>query len=224
LLISRELNLGREILPADVICRITPQKQEKKKMTDFDYYSWVILPLLICLSRMCDVTLGTLRHIFMAKGLKRLVPVLGFFEVLIWLIVISRVMKNLDNWMCYLGWAAGFACGTILGMKFEEGLALGMQVIRIITNQECSELLAAMKEANHGITIVEGHGAVGPVKMIYSIVKRKEVKDVEALIALHNPSAFYSIEEIRNVNQGVFSRRGADTSLMSRILPVRKGK
>ena len=97
----------------------------------FDYFSWIVLPVLIFMSRMCDVTLGTLRHIFMAKGFTKIVPILGFFEVLLWLIVIGQVMKNLNNVACYIGWAGGFATGTLVGMKIEEKLALGLQVIRI---------------------------------------------------------------------------------------------
>ncbi|HEV7232057.1 MAG TPA: DUF2179 domain-containing protein [Bacteroidia bacterium] len=193
-------------------------------MNGFDYYSWIILPLLICLSRMCDVTLGTLRHIFMHKGLKKLVPLLGFFEVLIWLVVISRVMKNLDNWMCYIGWAGGFSCGTMLGMYLEEKLALGLQVIRIITNQDCTALILAMKESRRGLTVVDAQGAIGPVKMIFTIVPRKQIRDVEKLISQYNPSAFYSVEEVKNVNQGVFASPGSNFSLLRQLIPWRKGK
>jgi uncharacterized protein YebE (UPF0316 family) len=173
---------------------------------------------------MCDVTLGTLRHIFMHKGLKKLVPLLGFFEVLIWLVVISRVMKNLDNWMCYIGWAGGFSCGTMLGMYLEEKLALGLQVIRIITNQDCTALILAMKESRRGLTVVDAQGAIGPVKMIFTIVPRKQIRDVEKLISQYNPSAFYSVEEVKNVNQGVFASPGSNFSLLRQLIPWRKGK
>src|SRR2546425_576159 len=130
-----------------------------------DIFNWVILPLLIVLSRMMDVTLGTLRHILLAKGIKRLVPVLGFFEVLIWLIVIGQIMQHLTNFLCYIAWAGGFALGTIVGMYFEEKLALGMQVLRIITNQDCENLLAALRTASVGVTVINGHGAKGPVQI-----------------------------------------------------------
>ncbi len=190
----------------------------------FDLYSWVILPLLICLSRMCDVTIGTIRHIFMHKGLKKAVPLLGFVEVLIWLIVIRSVMKNLDNWMCYIGWAGGFACGTMLGMYLEEKMALGLLVIRIITAQDCKSFIQAMKDSSHGMTVVDAQGAMGPVKMIFTIVQRKQVKEIEGLIRIHNPSAFYSIEEVKNVNQGVFTNGGSKYPLLQELFPIRKGK
>src|SRR6185436_9900942 len=100
---------------------------------DSDLFRWVLMPLLIFLARMCDVTLGTLRNVFISKGLRRIVPMLGFFEVLIWLISIRYIMRNLDNPMCYIGFASGFAMGTYVGMGIERRLALGMQVLRIIT-------------------------------------------------------------------------------------------
>ncbi len=171
----------------------------------FDYYAWITLPLIIFFSRICDVSIGTIRHVFISKGFRKIVPLLGFFEVLIWIVVVAQVMKNLNNWACYLAWAGGFATGTFVGLQIEERLALGLQVIRIITNQDCESLLKALKKGNHGVTVVEGQGGVGPVKMIFTIIKRKNVQSVVSVIQQHNPSAFYSIEDIRNANQGVFT-------------------
>ncbi|MGQ0829882.1 MAG: DUF2179 domain-containing protein [Bacteroidota bacterium] len=180
---------------------------------DFDYYSWIILPAIIFFSRVCDVSLGTLRHVFIAKGFRTIVPVLGFFEVLIWIIVVAEVMKNLNNVACYLAWAGGFATGTYVGLFIEERLALGLQVIRIITNQNCDALLDALKHSNHGITVVNGQGAVGPVKIIFTIIKRKNVLTVSKLIRQHNPTAFFSIEDIKNANLGVFNDRSSSSPL-----------
>lgn len=172
---------------------------------NFDYYSWIILPLIIFCSRICDVSIGTIRHVFISKGFRKIVPLLGFIEVFIWIVVVAQVMKNLNNIACYLAWAGGFATGTYVGLRIEERLALGLQVIRIITNQNCDDLLTALKKDNHGITVVDAQGGVGPVKMIFTIIKRKNVQSVVALIRQNNPSAFYSIEDIRNANQGVFT-------------------
>ena len=193
--------------------------------SEFDYHAWITLPLIIFFSRICDVSLGTIRHVFISKGFRKIVPLLGFFEVLIWIIVVAQVMKNLNNWACYLAWAGGFATGTYVGLWIEEKLALGLQVIRIITNQDCDDLLDALKKENHGITVVDAQGAIGPVKMIFTIIKRKNVKEVVQLIRKYNPTAFYSIEEIKNSSQGVFTENtGSGFSVIRKMFPARKGK
>ncbi len=186
---------------------------------NLDYYNWVTLPIIIFFSRVCDVSLGTLRHVFIGKGFRKIVPVLGFFEVLIWIIVVAQVMKNLNNVACYLAWAGGFATGTYVGLRIEERLALGLQVIRIITNQKHDELLESLKAHNHGVTIVDGKGSQGPVKMIFTIVQRKNVRSISRLIHKHNPTAFYSIEDIKDASQGVFTQR---STVMDNFLGARK--
>lgn len=175
--------------------------------SSFDYYAWIVLPFLIFISRLCDVTLNTLRHVFMTKGYKKIVPFLGFFEVLIWIIVVGQVMKNLNNIACYIAWASGFATGTYVGLLVEERLALGLQVLRIITNQDCTTLIDALRNNNHGVTIVDGHGAKGPVKLLYAVVKRKDMTSLAKLIEEHNPGAFYSVEDVKSTNQGIFSKK-----------------
>ncbi len=62
-----------------------------------DAWFAVLVPLAIMLARICDVTLGTLRIIFLARGMKVLAPLLGFFEVLIWLVAIGQIMQNLSS-------------------------------------------------------------------------------------------------------------------------------
>lgn len=190
---------------------------------NFDYHSWIVLPLIIFLSRIGDVSLGTLRHVFISKGYRRLVPFLGFFEVLIWIIVVAQVMKNLNNVACYLAFAGGFATGTYVGLRIEERLALGLQVIRIITNQNCEELICALKKENYGITVVDAHGAMGPVKMLFTIIKRKNVQSVVNIIHQHNPTAFYSVEDIKDTSQGVFKPVPSNSfSTIREMFPVTK--
>ena len=176
-------------------------------MTGFDSYNWLILPLIIFLSRICDVTLGTLRHVMMARGQKNITPILGFFEVLIWIVVVSQIMKQANNFACYIAWAGGFAMGNYIGLLIEERIALGLQIIRIITNQQCTELITKLQDANHGTTVVEAQGAKGAVKIILMVVKRKNIDSIITIIRQYNPDAFYSIEYIRDVSRGVFSKK-----------------
>ncbi len=184
---------------------------------DFDYYNWIVLPLIIFISRIGDVTLGTMRSVLTARGHKNITPILGFFEVLIWIIVASQVMKQANNFACYIGWAGGFAMGNYIGLQIEERIALGLQIIRIITHEECNALIAELRKADHGTTVIDGHGAKGPVKIILTVVKRKNIDTIAKIIHKHNPGAFFSIEDIRDVNRGVFTKN--NRSIFKNIFP-----
>jgi uncharacterized protein YebE (UPF0316 family) len=193
--------------------------------TGFDYYNWVLFPLMIFLARVADVSLGTLRAVLASKGYKTVVPFIGFFEVLIWLAAISQIFKNLDgNLLFYFAWAAGYSTGSYVGLVIEEKLALGIQVVRIITNQSCENLMAALNKENFGLTVVDAQGARGPVKILFTTVKRKYVGKVIELINFHNPNSFYSVEDIKAASQIAFPLQTNKRSIFRRILPVRKGK
>ncbi len=190
---------------------------------NFDVFNWVILPILIFLSRLGDVTMATLRHIFISKGLKKIVPILGFFEVLIWLVAMRQVFSHLDNVACFIAWAAGFSAGTYLGMYIEERLAIGTQIIRIITNEPIDALINEFKNNHQGITIVDGQGVMGPVKLIFTIVKRTNKQLVLGLIHTHTPSAFYSIEDVKNSEHGVFTDN-SKSSAIKRLFTINAHK
>ena len=134
-----------------------------------------------------------------------------------------QVFSHLDNIACFIAWAAGFSAGTYLGMYIEERLAMGSQIIRIISNEDITSLTEALKIRHQGITIVDGHGAVGPVKLIFTIVKRTDKADVIDLINTHAPNAFYSIEDVKGSEHGVFTDDGK-TSAVGRLFSIRKGK
>src|SRR6516164_4348286 len=122
-----------------------------------------LLPLLIFLAEMSVVTLGTMRVIFIARGMKVLAPVLGFFEIVIWLFAIGQIMQNLNNIGCYLGFAAGFTIGNFCGVYIEKKLAIGTVVVRAITTRDAGELIVRLRAANYGVTSIDAQGASGPV-------------------------------------------------------------
>jgi len=169
-----------------------------------EVFKWVVIPLLIILARICDVSLGTIRIISIGRGYKLIAPLLGFFEVLIWLLAIRQIMQNLTNALYYLVYAGGFATGTFVGMYIEEKLAIGILSIRIITRKDASELIDFLRSADYGVTSVDAQGATGPVHVIYTIAKRGDLQNIVEIINKFNPKAFYLIEDIRSVRKGVF--------------------
>ena len=174
---------------------------------DSNLFNYLILPLLIILARVCDVSLGTIRIILVAKGKKYIAPLLGFFEILIWLIAISRIMQNLDNYINYIAYAGGFAIGNYIGMIMEEKIAIGVMVVRIITQKPADELISELNSLGYGITRVDAKGSRGDVNIVYTIIHRKEMSNVIDVIKQYNPMAFYSIEDVRYVNEGTFPIR-----------------
>ncbi len=174
-------------------------------MSDTELFNYIILPVIIGLARIFDVTVGTLRIILVSKGNKKLAPLLGFIEVLAWIIVIGEIMKSANNFACYLGYATGFATGNYIGMLVEEKLALGNLIIRIITEENARQLKNAIVKAGFGMTIVPGFGAMGnPVDIIFMAIHRSDLKQIVELIKENNSKAFYSIEELKDVSEGVF--------------------
>jgi len=94
-------------------------------LTISEIYALIGLPLLIFFARVCDVSLGTIRIIFISKGIKYLAPIVGFFEILIWLLAISQIMQNLTNPYYYIFYAGGFATGNLVGIILDEKLSIG---------------------------------------------------------------------------------------------------
>lgn len=192
---------------------------------DQSIVEWVIIPVLIFLARICDVTLGTLRIVFISKGDKTIAPFLGFLEVLIWLIAITQVMENLSNVASYLAWAGGFATGNFLGLRVEQKLALGQVVVRVITVEPADMLIDQLKGRGYRLTSVDARGTRGKVNLLFMIVKRKKLDEVIGIIRSFNPQAFYSIEDVRSVSDTDLAPESAKSdSSLRKLFPIRKGK
>jgi uncharacterized protein YebE (UPF0316 family) len=173
---------------------------------DSGLFMYVVLPILIFLARIMDVSIGTVRIVMVAKGQKIIAPILGFFEVLIWLIAISQIIKHLDNWVCYAAYGAGFATGNYIGMIIEEKLAVGIVQLQIITRTDAHLLIDQLKLQGYGITHQDAHGAMEEVSIIYSIIKRNDLPKVDEIIRTFNPNAFYSIADVKFVNRRLYSQ------------------
>lgn len=175
------------------------------------------IPLLIALARIADVSIGTLRIIFVSKGLRLWAPILGFFEVSIWLMAISKVMANLTNPINYIAYALGFSMGNYIGMFIESRLAIGMVVVRIITKRDSQVLVAALRALRYSVTVADAEGNTGAVNIIFTVIKRSDITVVRELIAKHNPQAVYSIEDVRHASDPSFPTEISRRSRFSQL-------
>lgn len=190
----------------------------------FDFFSWVVIPLLIFLSRVMDVTLGTLRFIFLSRGYRKVAPLLGFVEVLIWVLAIREVMINLRNIACFLAYGAGFAVGNYVGMWVEEKLSLGMVILRVVLRKDHYKLEEFLKSKDYGYTVVDGKGSREKVKILFSIIRRKSVPEVITAISTHNPHAMFTLEDVRTVRHGVIPMGSGGNAFKKLFRKHRKSK
>jgi len=164
-------------------------------------------PLVIFVLRICDVSLATLRILLSMRNARLLVPLIGFFEVLIWIFAVGNAIRNLNSPLHLLGYAGGFATGTLVGLWLEEKLAIGMAIVRVVSRYGGVELAEALREKGFGVTEYSGQGRDGTVEIVDTVVRRREIASVLREIDRWDPTAFVTIEEPRAIRHGWLQER-----------------
>lgn len=185
---------------------------------DFDHIAWVVIPLLIFMARLVDVSLATLRHILVFRGMKKVVPFLAFVEILIWTLAITQVTENLSNAVAFIAWALGFSVGTYLGMRIEERLALGHQLVRVIHQKMPADFMESLKNLGYGVTSLGAHGAFGQVDISLIVSPRKRLGQLLKMLNAMTPQPFYTVEDVRSVGSGVIAGSASRSSAMDGTL------
>ena len=182
-------------------------------MFDFlDQYPY-ILPFVIFFGRIIDVSLGTLRIIFVSKGEKYIAPIIGFFEVLIWIVVISEIFSRANDLTAYLSYAAGYASGNFIGILIEQKIAFGILLCRVYTKGNGKELVSLLNRQNFGATLIHGTGSLGEIDVIETVVDRNLMKKVEKIFTEFDPNVFFVVEDVRTKQRGIFPK---NQTLLSR--------
>jgi uncharacterized protein YebE (UPF0316 family) len=163
--------------------------------------NYIIMPLLIFVARIGDVSINTLRIMFMMNGKKNIVPILGFFEAMIWLLAIGQIFQNVNNPLSYIAYAGGFATGTYVGMTLDEKLALGRVLVRVITPHPLPDLIEFMKEKNYRFTNVGAEGRYGKVNLLFTVMKRDQLQEYISKVKEIDEKAFYTIESVKRVSE-----------------------
>jgi len=139
--------------------------------------------------------------------MKFLAPIIGFFEVLIWLIVIGQIMQNLTNVANYIAYAGGFAMGNFVGIFLEQKLAMGIVLVRIITLKNARELIAHFRGLDYRVTNVPAEANAGKVEIIFLPVKRKDIRSVITAIKKYNENALYTFEDVRVMSEWAIPKK-----------------
>lgn len=166
-----------------------------------DPHAW-LFALLIFFLRVGDMTLDTIRVLFMVRGKKLLVWVLGFFQALIFVVAISSVLTQLNNILNIIGYATGFATGNIVGMMIENRLAIGHVLVNIISSNRGTFIAERLRASGYAVTEIAGRGMHGTVFELHASVLRKDVSQVETIVLESDPQAFVTAEDVRPVRRG----------------------
>jgi uncharacterized protein YebE (UPF0316 family) len=162
-----------------------------------EVFSYFLLPFLIFIARICDVSINTIRIIYMLGGRRVTSTVLGFFEAFIWLMAIRQIFQHLDNWVCYIAYPAGFASGVFVGMIIEERIAYGKVIVRIITRKDVIELISYLNSQNFRYTKVDAEGPNGHENLVFTVLQRERLDDLLNKLREIIPSAFYTVERVK---------------------------
>jgi uncharacterized protein YebE (UPF0316 family) len=167
-----------------------------------ELFSYVLLPLLIFLARITDVSINTIRIIYVLGGRKITATLLGFFESLVWLMAISQIFEHLDNWVCYIAYPGGFAMGIFVGMMIEERIAYGKVIVRIITRKDVNDLLVFLTANNFRFTRVNSEGIDGAENLVFTVLPRENLEELLSKMKEIVPTAFYTVEKVNRAAEG----------------------
>lgn len=166
-----------------------------------DIFVYFIIPILILLARVIDVTLGTIRIILANKGIKLTSAIIGFFEVLVWLTAITTIMQNLTNVVAFFAYATGFSLGTYLGIYIEEKISIGQVRLIIITKKNLFKMINDLKLTQYAFISNSVNKSNHKIKIINAFLERKNLSSVIKIIKEKDPKAFYSVEDLKMISR-----------------------
>jgi uncharacterized protein YebE (UPF0316 family) len=178
---------------------------EARPVLDMPWY----IPLVIFFARICDVSIGTVRTMLLTQGVRGWAAVLGFLEVTIWVLAVGGVMQHLGNPLALLGYAGGFATGTLVGMHIEAWLALGYRMVRVINPDRTVSVSERLRERDFRVTMIQGQGLKGPVEIAFAVVQRRDLRSILKAVQEVAPAAFVTVERADHAAGSMFLRDGS---------------
>lgn len=158
---------------------------------------WLLLVAFIIVARIADVSLGTVRTICVVKGLRKIAGVLGFFEVLVWVIAVSGVLVDI-TWLKVFAYATGFAIGNAVGIVIEQRIGMGMQMIFFMSKNIGHSVAAALRFADFRVTEIEAAGQQGKIAMSFVIVSRRKVRKALDIAYAADPDVRTVVTDVRD--------------------------
>lgn len=162
--------------------------------------------LFIFGARIVDVSLATIRMLMVVQGRRIQAAFIGFFEVIIYIVALGKVVNGFDNPFNLLAYALGFACGNFVGSYIEEKIALGNLTAQVILHGSGKEIIDELRDNGFGVTVIEGQGKEGPRSMLNIILKRRDLNKLNCILDSFDKDAFITVSTTKHISGGYFSK------------------
>ena len=180
--------------------------------------------LAIFALRIVDVSLDVMRVIFAIRGKRGVAAVLGFCMALVWIFAVGNAVKHLDSVLHILGYAAGYAAGTFIGITIERAVAYGLSTVRIISRHGGVEIAESLRERGYGVTEQSGYGREGNVEIVHVVVQRAHMAEVMAIVDRYDPQAFVTAEEPKILRGGSIAARDWAVAPLSKMVAMGRSR
>jgi uncharacterized protein YebE (UPF0316 family) len=164
----------------------------------------ILAGLFVFLMRVTDMSLDTLRLLFVMRGRKLLAGVIGATQAAVFILAVSAVLSGPLNPFTVTGYALGFGSGVILGMFVEERLAIGFAMLRVYSPGSGKAIATALRAAGHAVTEIEARGKEGEMVVVNCVIARRDIQTVRNIIDGVDASAFVTIDQAHSLQRGYF--------------------
>ncbi|MDI9567385.1 MAG: DUF2179 domain-containing protein [Bacillota bacterium] len=162
---------------------------------------------LIFAARVLDMSMATIRLLLLVRGKRFQAAVIGFFEVLIYILALNMELNNLDNIFNLLVYSLGFAAGNYVGSYVEEKMALGHATVQVIPKEKDEDMAAELRKLGYGVTVVTGSGREGPRRILIITIKRKSLPELMRVIDELDRDSFVTVMDTQFIHGGFWEKK-----------------
>jgi len=167
--------------------------------------------LLLCIKVFCvrilDVSLGTTRTIVMVKGKSTVASIIGFFEVLIWFLVVKEALNtNVNSIWVAISYAGGFATGTFIGGFISNKFIKGNFGVQVILSKNDNKVVNTLRKEGYAVSVIDvkGQDETNEKYMLFIEIDKRRFEHLRNLIKELDSRAFVVVNETRMVQNGYF--------------------
>ena len=164
----------------------------------------LIAGLFVFAMRVIDMSLDTLRLLFMMRGRKLLAGSIGVIQAAVFILAVSAVLKGPLDPLTVAGYALGFGAGVVIGMLAEQRLALGYSMLRVYSPAAGAAIAEALRAAGFAVTEFTAHGRDGAMTVTNSAIARRDIARAQDIVRQIDPGAFITVDEVQTLQRGYF--------------------